>query len=71
MAQITEIRPCGKMIRVKNKTVMEINHDRRFFSMWVCAAGQETGVSAGAFSIQLDREMARRLRGALSDFIGE
>lgn len=71
MAQITEIRPCGKMIRVKNKTVMDINYNQKFFSMWVSAAGQESGIDTCALNIQLDKEMAKRLRGALSDFLGE
>lgn len=71
MAQITEIRPCGKMIRVKNKTVMEINYNQKFFSMWVSATGQEAGIDTCPLNIQLDKEMAKRLRCALSDFIGE
>ncbi|NLJ31203.1 MAG: hypothetical protein GX424_06340 [Clostridiales bacterium] len=71
MARITDIRPCGRMIHAKTKTVMDINYNQKLFSIWVYAAGQESGVEPSRLSIQLDRDMAKRLRNALDAFIGE
>jgi hypothetical protein len=50
---------------------MEVNFDRRYFSMWVHAAGQEGGAQANPPSMQLDVEKAKRLRAYLTDFIEE
>lgn len=71
MARIMDIRKCGKMIRIKNKTVMDINSDEKYFSMWVHTAGQESGLSTCPLSIQLDVELAVRLRDYLDDFIAK
>ncbi|HEX3038837.1 MAG TPA: hypothetical protein VHP54_00900 [Caproiciproducens sp.] len=71
MAKIMDIRKCGKMIRVNNKTVMDVNSNDEYFSMWVHTAGQESGLGTCPLNIQLDAQMARRLRDYLSDFIGE
>lgn len=69
MARIMNIQPCSRMIRVRNKTVMDINSNQKFFSMWIHAAGQENGLDICPLNIQLDKGMAIRLRDALSEFI--
>ncbi len=71
MARIMDIRKSGRMIRVSGKTVMDINSNEKYFSMWVHTAGQETGLGTCPLNVQLDVEMATRLRNLLNDFIGE
>lgn len=71
MARIMDIRKCDREIRVKNKTVMDINYNERYFSMWVYAAGQEGGAEPCPLNIQLDAETAKRLSYYLADFIQE
>ncbi len=71
MARIMDIRKCGKMIRVNSKTVMDINSNDEYFSMWVHTAGQESGLGTCPLNIQLDAQMARKLRDYLSNFIGD
>ncbi len=69
MARIMDIRKCSRMIRVSSKTVMDVNSNKKYFSIWVHTAGQESGLGMNPLSIQLDVEMATRLRDELSDFI--
>lgn len=69
MARIMDIRKCDRPVRVSSKTVMEINYDQNYFSMWVHAAGQEGGLEACPPSIQLDVETAGQLCEYLKDFI--
>ena len=69
MAKIMDIRKCGKMIRVNNKTVMDVNYNEEYFSIWVHTAGQETGLETCPLNIQLDTQMAQRLSDYLNDFI--
>ncbi|HEX2986496.1 MAG TPA: hypothetical protein VHO71_06765 [Caproiciproducens sp.] len=71
MAGITDIRKSERPIRVNGRTVMDVNYNDRYFSMWVYAAGQENGLEASPPSIQLDKTAARRLFDFLSDFIAE
>lgn len=71
MARIMDIQKTTKMIRVSKKTVMDINYNQKYFSMWVHTAGQESGLSTCPLNVQLDVEMAKRLRSFLTDFIGE
>jgi hypothetical protein len=66
-----DIRKCDRMVRVNNKTVMDYNSNEEFFSVWVHTAGQETGLGTCPLNIQLDREMALRLRNLLNDFISK
>ncbi len=69
MARIMDIRKCSRMIRVSNRTVMDVNSNKKYFSMWVHTAGQEGGLDTCPLSIQLDVDMAVRLRDSLNDFI--
>jgi len=69
MARITDIRKCNKIIRVSNQTVMDINSNKEYFSMWVHTAGQETGLGTSPLNIQLNEQMAVRLRNYLNEFI--
>jgi len=69
MARITDIRKCNKIIRVSNQTVMDINSNKEYFSMWVHTAGQETGLGTSPLNIQLNEQMAVRLRNELNEFI--
>ncbi|WP_050698247.1 hypothetical protein [Anaeromassilibacillus senegalensis] len=69
MARITQIRKCKRPIRVESRTVMDINMDTRYFSMWVYAAGQESGQDLRPLSIQLDHERASQLQGYLETFL--
>lgn len=69
MARITHIRKCSRPIRVESRTVMDINTNQTYFSMWVHAAGQEMGTDLHPLSIQLDRPAAQRLRDYLEDFL--
>lgn len=69
MARITDIRKCNKIIRVNNQTVMDINSNKEYFSMWVHTAGQETGLGTSPLNIQLNEQMAERLRNYLNEFI--
>lgn len=69
MARITQIRKCKRPIRVESRTVMDINMDTRYFSMWVYAAGQESGQDLRPLSIQLDHELASQLQGHLETFL--
>lgn len=71
MARIMDIRKSGRIIRVSNKTVMDVNSNEKYFSMWVHTAGQESGLDTCPLNIQLDVEMAMRLRDYLNDFIAE
>ena len=71
MARIMDIRKCGKIIRVNNKTVMDVNSNEKYFSIWVHTAGQETGLSTCPLNMQFDVEMAERLRCYLNNFIEE
>jgi len=71
MARIMNIRKCGRDIRINNKTVMDVNSNETYFSMWVHTAGQETGLSTCPLNLQLDVEMAKLLRDYLNDFIAE
>jgi len=71
MARIMNIRKCGRDIRINNKTVMDVNSNETYFSMWVHTAGQETGLGTCPLNLQLDVEMAKRLRDYLNDFIAE
>ena len=69
MARITNIRKCSRPIRVESRTVMDVNADHAYFSIWVHAAGQEMGTQVRPLSIQLDRAAARQLREYLDDFL--
>ena len=69
MARITDIRKCNKIIRVNNQTVMDINSNKEYFSMWVHTAGQESGLGTSPLNIQLNEQMAERLRNYLNEFI--
>ncbi len=69
MARIMDIRKCGRMVRVNNKTVMDYNSNEEYFSIWVHTAGQETGLGTCPLNIQLDKEMALRLCNLLNDFL--
>lgn len=69
MARIMDIRKCNRIIRINNKTVMDINTNEEYFSMWVHTAGQETGLGTCPLNIQLDPEMAVCLRDYLNNFI--
>lgn len=71
MARITNIRKCSRPIRVESRTVMDFNMDRAYFSMWVYAAGQESGRDLRPLSIQLDRAAAQELRDHLNAFLSE
>lgn len=71
MARIMDIRKCSRLIRASNKTVMDVNFNTKYFSMWVHMAGQEGGLDTCPLNIQLDAEMAVRLRNYLNDFIAE
>lgn len=71
MARITQIRKCRRPIRVESRTVMDVNMDTRYFSMWVYAAGQESGRDLRPLSIQLDHELANQLQGYLEAFLNE
>lgn len=71
MARITHIRKCSRPIRVESRTVMDINTNPTYFSMWVHAAGQEMGTELRSLSIQLDHSMAQQLRDYLEDFLSE
>ncbi len=71
MARIMDIRKCTRAVRVSNKTVMDINSNEKYFSMWIHTAGQENGLETCPLSIQLDVQMAARLRDYLNDFIAQ
>lgn len=71
MARITHIRKCSRPIRVESRTVMDINTNDAYFSMWVHASGQEMGMDLRSLSIQLDREMAQQLHDYLEDFLSK
>ena len=71
MARITHIRKCSRPISVESRTVMDINTNDAYFSMWVHAAGQEMGMDLRPLSIQLDREMAQQLHDYLEDFLSK
>lgn len=64
-----DIRKCNKIIRVKNKTVMDINSNSKYFSIWVHTAGQESGLDTSPLNMQLDLNMAIRLKNYLNEFI--
>lgn len=69
MAKITDIRLCNRRIRVVNRSVMEVNSNEQYFSIWVHAAGQETGNDLHPTSIQMDKEKARQLLAHLKSFV--
>jgi hypothetical protein len=71
MAKIMDIRKCSKIIRVSQKTVIDVNSNHEYFSIWVHTAGQETGLGTCPLNIQLDVEMAKCLRDYLNDFISQ
>ena len=71
MARITDIRRCNRLIHADSRTVMDVNSNGQYFSMWVRSAGQETGMGTYPLSIQLDAEMAAKLRGYLEDFLND
>jgi hypothetical protein len=71
MARIMDIRKCSKNIRINNKTVIDVNSNEKYFSIWVHTAGQEMGLSTCPLNIQLDVEMAKCLRDYLNDFISQ
>ena len=71
MARITNIRKCKRPIRVESRTVMDVNMDQSYFSMWIYAAGQESGQELRPLSIQLDRDMAAQLHRHLENFLKE
>jgi len=69
MARIMDIRKCNRTISVSNKTVMDVNFNEEYFSIWVHTAGQETGLGTCPLNIQLDAKMAVCLRDHLNEFI--
>ena|GEM_PF-914864 len=69
MARIMDIRKCNRTISVRNKTVMDVNSNEEYFSIWVHTAGQETGLGTCPLNIQLDAKMAVCLRDHLNEFI--
>ncbi len=69
MARIMDIRKCSKIISVNNKTVMDVNSNNEYFSIWVHTAGQETGLGTCPLNMQFDNQMAVRLRDYLNEFI--
>jgi len=69
MAKITDIRKCGRLINIHNKTVMDVNFNQKYFSIWVHAAGQESGLETCPLDVQLDSAMAERLRNYLNEFL--
>lgn len=71
MARIMDIRKCERLVRTGGRTVMDVNYSGKYFSMWVYAAGQEGGKEEHPTSVQLDTEMAKRLRAYLTDFLSD
>nr|WP_319488014.1 hypothetical protein [uncultured Caproiciproducens sp.] len=68
MARIMDIRKCSKLISVHNKTVMDVNFNKKYFSIWVYAAGQESGLETCPLNVQMDAAMAMKLRDYLNEF---
>ncbi len=71
MALITHIQLCGRKIRAVKKTVLEVNFDRSYFSMWTRAAGAEQGDVPSYSRMQLDRRQAAELCALLQNFLEE
>jgi hypothetical protein len=71
MAKITDIRKCGRLISAYNKTAMDVNFNQEYFSIWVHAAGQESGLETCPLNVQLNTEMAERLRNYLNEFLNK
>ncbi|QEY34216.1 hypothetical protein FL966_03655 [Caproiciproducens galactitolivorans] len=69
MARIMDIRKCDREIRVNSRTVMDVQYNDEYFSMWVYKAGQERGLDLCPLSIQLDAEIAGRLVNYLNQFL--
>ena len=49
---------CRRPIHWNRKTVLDVSHNDKLFSLWTAAAGAENGVEVSPASIQLDREQA-------------
>lgn len=64
-----DIRKCSKLISVNNKTVMDVNFNKEYFSIWVHAAGQESGLETCPLNMQMDAAMAARLKDYLNEFL--
>ena len=69
MAYITQIRYCRRPIHWNRKTVLDVSHNDKLFSLWTAAAGAENGVEVSPASLQLDREQASILLAYLQDFL--
>lgn len=69
MARIMDIRKCDREIRVNSKTVMDVQYNEEYFSMWVYKAGQERGMDLCPLNIQMDSEIAGRLVNYLNQFL--
>lgn len=69
MAVIMDIRHTNKKIAAREKTVMEVNMDDRYFSIWVYEAGAENGIRHSPLNIQLDRKHAVMLKENLEEFL--
>lgn len=67
--KITNIRLCSRPVRVTGRAVLDVGMEKRYFSMWIHAAGAEPGLREASLSMQLNREMAKKLRTLLDGFL--
>lgn len=71
MARIISLERTHKSIQANSSIVADYNMDNRFFSIWSYRQGDLDRTKGGSQNMQFDKEMARKLRDALNQFLME
>ena len=71
MARIISLERAHKDIRVNSSSVADYDMDDRYFSIWSYRQGDMDRAKNGSQNMQFDKEMARKLRDALNQFLLE
>jgi len=71
MARIISLDRIHKDIRINASSVADFDMDDQFFSIWSYRQGDLDRTKGGSQNMQFDKEMARKLRDALNQFLLE
>ena len=71
MARITSLDRIHKDIRVTTSIVADYDMDDQFFSIWSYKQGDLDRTEGVKQNMQFDKEIARKLRDALNQFLQE
>lgn len=69
MARVKSLDRIHKEIQANSLTVADYNMDEQYFSIWSYKQGDLNRIEGAKQNLQFDKEMARKLRDALNDFL--